>query len=105
MSQFSVKVVRVVKGRARGTVNQVGGYDDDVLVTRANGRQERVRRKFMIEGDHLLVPSQRALFVTVHVPDQGWYQLVAAGESHPRVSTKAQEDQAVERFTRAARGR
>jgi hypothetical protein len=105
MTQFSVKVLRVVKGDTWGTVtvNQVGGQDDDVLVTRANGKRERVTRRFVLDGDALLVPGQTALFMTVNVPESGWYQLVVAGESHPRARDRGEQDALVERFRRAAR--
>jgi hypothetical protein len=106
MTQFSVAVLRVVKGRTSGTVtaNQVGGLDHNVLVTRADGRRTKETRLFLLDGDALLVPGEVALFVSVHVPQSGWYQVVAGSESHPGAVNRAAQDALVERFARAARG-
>ncbi len=66
-SQFAVEVLQLLKGQAAGevTVNQVGGLDP------------QANQIMLLEGDALLRPGARELFLVVSVPERGWYQIVA----------------------------
>ena len=66
-TQFSVEVLKNVKGDVEGTVtvSQTGGYDEE------EGREVRV------EGDSLLQPGKKYLFATSYNPEEGWYAVVA----------------------------
>jgi hypothetical protein len=91
-SQFAVEVLQLVKGQAAGvvTVNQIGGLD------------QQARQIMLLEGDALLRPGAGELFLTVSVPELGWYQIVAAGHGHLSVDDPTQRKTLVNRFTQAA---
>ena len=91
-SQFAVEVLQRVKGQATGvvTVNQVGGLD------------QQARQMMLLEGDALLQPGTSELFLTVSVPERGWYQIVAAGHGHQSADDPTQRKTLVDRFTQAA---
>jgi hypothetical protein len=90
-TQFAIAVAQVVKGDAAGvvTVNQVGGLD------------QQTRRLMLFEGDALLRPGASELFLVVHVPERGWYQIVAGGFGHRAADDEARRAALVERFARA----
>jgi hypothetical protein len=90
-SQFAVEVLHVLKGQARGvvTVNQVGGLDPQAGQT------------MLLEGDALLRPGARELFLVVFVPERGWYQIVAAGHGHVPADDPDQRETLIDRFTQA----
>ena len=91
-TQFSVKVQRKLKGRARGTVtvSQLAGIDADTRVFVA------------FEGDALLRPGDKVLLIAEYDPEDGWYHLIAPGFSNQKTPTKQQEDRLVGRYARAA---
>ena len=90
-SQFAVEVLHLVKGQATGvvTVNQVGGLD------------QQAQQIMLLEGDSLLRPGASELFLTVSVPERGWYQIVAAGYGHLSADDPAQRTTLIDRFTQA----
>ncbi len=90
-SQFAVEVVHLLKGQAAGvvTVNQVGGLDP------------QAHQIMLLEGDVLLRPGARELFLVVSVPERGWYQIVAAGHGHLAADDPAQRQTLIDRFTLA----
>jgi hypothetical protein len=90
-SQFAVEVLDVLKGQAEGvvTVNQVGGLDPQAGQT------------MLLEGDALLRPGARELFLVVFVPERGWYQIVAAGHGHVPADDPDQRETLIDRFTQA----
>ncbi|MCD6056760.1 MAG: hypothetical protein K0Q89_290 [Thermomicrobiales bacterium] len=91
-SQFAVEVLQLIKGQAAGlvTVNQVGGLD------------EQARQMILLEGDVLLHPGASELFLTMSVPERGWYQIIAAGHGHLSADDPARRKTLVDRFTQAA---
>jgi hypothetical protein len=91
-SQFAVEVLQLFKGQAAGivTVNQVGGLD------------QQVHQIMLLEGDALLRPGTSELFLTVSVPERGWYQIIAAGHGHLSANDPAQRTRLIDRFTQAA---
>ena len=90
-SQFAVEVLHLLKGQAAGvvTVNQVGGLDP------------QAHQIMLLEGDALLRPGARELFLVVSVPERGWYQIVAAGHGHLDADDPAQGQALIDRFTQA----
>jgi len=90
-SQFAVEVLHLLKGQAAGEVivNQVGGLDP------------QAHQIMLLEGDALLRPGARELFLVVSVPERGWYQIVAAGHGHLTADDPAQRTRLIERFTQA----
>jgi hypothetical protein len=91
-SQFAVEVLHVLKGKAGGvvTVNQIGGLDTQAEAI------------MLLEGDALLRPGASELFLTVSVPERGWYQIVAAGHGHLSADDPAQRTTLIDRFIQAA---
>jgi hypothetical protein len=87
-SQFAVKVLHVLKGKAGGvvTVNQVGGLDT------------QAQEIMLLEGDPLLRPGASELFLVVSVPERGWYQIVAAGYGHIPADDPSQREGLIDRF-------
>jgi hypothetical protein len=90
-SQFAVEVLQLLKGQAAGvvTVNQVGGLDP------------QAHQIMLLEGDALLRPGDRELFLVVSVPERGWYQIVAGGHGHVAADDPAQRQTLIDRFTQA----
>ena len=90
-SQFAVEVRHVVKGEAEGvvTINQVGGLD------------AQARSMMLFDGDALLRSGRSELFLVVHIPEMGWYQIVAAGHGHLPADDVAQREALIDRFTQA----
>ena len=90
-TQFSVAVLKDIKGDLDGevTVSQTGGYDN------VRGRGVRV------EGDPMLEPGQRRLFVTSYDEQEGWYTIVAQPYGDVRIEDERQQADLVERFERA----
>ncbi len=90
-SQFAVEVRHVVKGEAAGvvTINQVGGQD------------AQARRMMLFEGDALLRSGRSELFLVVHIPEMGWYQIVAASHGHLPADDVAERQTLIDRFTLA----
>src|SRR5215211_701176 len=87
-SQFAVEVLHQVKGQAAGvvTVNQVGGLD------------QQAHQFMLLDGDALLRPGAKELFLVVSVPERGWYQIVAAGHGHAPADDPAQQKLLIGRF-------
>ena len=87
-----MRVLHVLKGKARGvvTVNQVGGLDS------------QAEEIMLLEGDALLRPGARELFLVVSVPERGWYQIIAAGYGHLPADDPAQREALIDRFRQAA---
>ena len=94
-TQFSVAVLKNIKGDLRGevTVSQTGGYDS------VQGRGVRV------EGDPMLEPGQQRLFVTSHDEREGWYTIVAQPYGDVRIEDERQRADLVEKFERASRAK
>src|SRR5215207_9658006 len=90
-SQFAVEVLHLLKGQAAGvvTVNQVGGPDP------------QAHQIMLLEGDALLRPGARELFLVVSVPERGWYQIIAGGHGHVAADDPAQRQTLIDRFTQA----
>jgi hypothetical protein len=90
-TQFSVEVLKNVKGDAEGTVtvSQAGGYDEE------EGREVRV------EGDSLLQPGKKYLFATSDNPEEGWYAVVAQPFGDVLVEGEARRRDVEERFEQA----
>ena len=90
-TQFSVEVLKNVKGDVEGTVtvSQTGGYDEE------EGREVRV------EGDSLLEPGKKYLFVTSYNPEEGWYAVVAQPFGTVPVEGEARRMEVEERFEQA----
>ena len=87
-SQFSVAVLRNVKGDLGGkvTVSQTGGYD------------ESVGRQVLIEGDPLLRPGQELLFATRYDQEEGWYTIAAQPFGTVPIEDERQRANLVHRF-------
>jgi hypothetical protein len=90
-TQFSVEVLKNVKGDVEGTVtvSQTGGYDEE------EGREVRV------EGDSLLQPGKKYLFATSYNPEEGWYAVVAQPFGDVLVEGEARRRDVEERFEQA----
>jgi hypothetical protein len=90
-TQFSVEVLKNVKGGVEGTVtvSQTGGYDEE------EGREVRV------EGDSLLQLGKKYLFVTSYNPEEGWYAVVAQPFGDVLVEGEARRSDVEERFEQA----
>ncbi|CAA9426246.1 MAG: hypothetical protein AVDCRST_MAG80-249 [uncultured Rubrobacteraceae bacterium] len=90
-TQFSVEVLKNVKGEVEGavTVSQTGGYDED------EGREVRV------EGDSLLKPGKKYLFVTSYDPEEDWYTVVAQPFGDVLVEGEARRSDVEARFEQA----
>jgi hypothetical protein len=90
-TQFSVEVLKNVKGDAEGTitVSETGGYDEE------EGREVRV------EGDSPLQPGKKYLFVTSYNSEEGWYAVVAQPFGDVLVEGEAQQTDLEERFEQA----
>src|SRR5687768_2461083 len=90
-SQFAVEVLHLLKGQAAGevTVNQVGGLDP------------QAHQIMLLEGDALLRPGARELFLVVSVPERGWYQIVAGGHGHLAADDPTQRQTLIDRFAQA----
>ena len=92
VTRFAVEVGENIKGRAGGTVtvNQMGGHDSEGTL-------------MLFEGDPLLVPGQKYLFVTRRVRAGGTYQLVAPGYDSVRIENAQGRIAVVRRFREAYR--
>ncbi len=90
-TQFSVEVLKNVKGDAEGTVtvSQTGGYDVE------EGREVRV------EGDSLLEPGKKYMFVTSYDLEEEWYVVVAQPFGDVLVEGEARRRDVEERFEQA----
>ncbi len=90
-TQFFVEVLKNVKGDAEGTVtvSQTGGYDEE------EGREVRV------EGDSLLEPGKKYMFVTSYNPEEEWYVVVAQPFGDVLVEGEARRRDVEERFEQA----
>jgi hypothetical protein len=90
-TQFSVEVLKNVKGDAAGTVtvSQTGGYDEE------EGREVRV------EGDSALQPGKKYLLATSYNPEEGWYSVVAQPFGEVLVEGEAWRRDVEERFEQA----
>ena len=90
-TQFSVEVLKNVKGDAEGTVtvSQTGGYDEE------EGREVR------IEGDLSLQPGEKYLFATSYNSEEGWYAVVAQPFGEVLVESEARLRDVEERFEQA----
>jgi hypothetical protein len=90
-TQFSVEVLKNVKGDAEGTVtvSQTGGYD------------EEEGREVLVEGDSLLQPGKMYLFSTSYNPEEGWYVVVAQPFGDVLVEGEARRRDVEERFEQA----
>lgn len=90
-TQFSVEVLKNVKGDVEGTVtvSQTGGYDE------AEGRE------VYVEGDSLLQPGKKYMFVTSYNPEEGWYAVVAQPFGDVLVEGEARRTDVEERFEQA----
>jgi hypothetical protein len=87
-TQYAVEVVETIKGDAAGvvTVNQVGGVD------------AQSQQPMALAGDAPLAPGSSDLFLVVHVPERGWYQIAAGGYGHLAADDPAQRETLVARF-------
>jgi hypothetical protein len=90
-TQFSVEVLKNVKGDAEGTVtvSQTGGYD------------EEEGREVLVEGDSLLQPGKKYLFATSYDREEGWYAVVAQPFGDMLVEGEARRRDVEERFEQA----
>ena len=90
-TQFSIEVLKNVKGDAEGkvTVSQTGGYDEE------EGREVRV------EGNSLLEPGKKYMFVTSYNPEEEWYVVVAQPFGNVLVEGEARRRDVEERFEQA----
>lgn len=87
-TQYSVRVLEVVKGALAGTVtvNQFGG--------------DKGGRPVRLDGDELLEPGQTYLFATRTRTDRGWHTLVA-NHGDVKVRGDAHREQLRRRFAAA----
>ena len=90
-TQFSVEVLKNVKGDAEDTVtvSQTGGYD------------EEEGHEVLVEGDSLLQPGKKYLFATSYNSDEGWYAVVAQPFGDVLVEGEARRTDVEERFEQA----
>ena len=90
-TQFSVEVLKNVKGRLGGivTVSQEGAYDP------ARGCV------MLMEDDPLLKPGQEVMFFTRRDEGRGWHQIVSAGYGDVRIEDEQHREELVRRFERA----
>ncbi len=90
-TQFSVEVLKNVKGDAEGTVtvSQTGGYD------------EEEGREVLVEGDSLVQLGKKYLFVTSYNSEEGWYAVVAQPFGDVLVEGEARRRDVEERFEQA----
>jgi hypothetical protein len=91
-TQYAVEVVETIKGDAAEvvTVNQVGGVDASA------------GRPMMLAGDAPLRPGTSELFLTVAVPERGWYQIAAGGFGHLAADDLTRREVLVARFSQPA---
>ena len=90
-TQFSVEVLKNVKGRLGGivTVSQEGAYDP------ARGCV------MLMEDDPLLKPGQEVMFFTRRDEGRGWHRIVSAGYGDVRIEDEQHREELVRRFERA----
>lgn len=90
-TQFSVEVLRTVKGDLTGnvTVSQHGGYDP------ASGQE------MVVEDDHLLRPGGVYMFSTNYDPQRDWQQIVAGPFGNVGADTQDERNTLVQTFTEA----
>ena len=90
-TQFSVEVLRAVKGDLAGnvTVSQHGGYDP------ATGQEA------VVEDDHPLRPGQVYMFSTNHDPQRDWQQIVAGPFGNVGAESQAERDALTRQFAEA----
>lgn len=88
-TQFSVRVLENIKGDLDGTitVSQYGGYDEGELE--------------LVEGDTLLEPGQRHLFVTRYNQYDDWHTIVTPNKADIPINSQEEYDRLVERFQQA----
>jgi hypothetical protein len=90
-TQFSVEVLKNVKGKLEGavTVSQQGTYDPERgCVT-------------LMEDDPLLEPGQEVMFFTRRDEGRGWHQIFSAGYGDVRIDDEQHREDLVRRFERA----
>lgn len=92
-TQFSVDVLKVLKGEISGEiiVNQQGGYDPEDEST------------VLMEGDPLLKPGNTYLFTTKRDSQKGWLSIVAPGYADIMITSPEQRVDAIREFEEAVR--
>lgn len=106
-TQFSVEVLRNIKGRLSGTVtvSQDGGvveYKADKDYPEAGVRAgETVRELVLVEEDSLLEPGRKYMLVTSKDPVNGWHQIVAPGKGNERIDKTGELEELEGEFEQA----
>lgn len=106
-TEFSVEVLRNVKGNLSGTVtvSQTGGWVEYTAQGRylEDGIQpgDRVRELAIREGDSLLEPGDVYLFVTGHNEEGSYHQITAPGHGNVPANSPQKRAVLIERFTEA----
>lgn len=105
-TQFRVGVEKNLKGSLNGsvTVSQDSGYVDYVA-DRGADKGKRVKTLILLNGDHLLEPGQRYLFVTSREPGTDYHRITTPGYGDVPVGDGPNEkrlDPLVAKFTQAA---
>lgn len=106
-TEFSVEVLRNIKGNLSGTVtvSQTGGWVEYT----ARGRDleegiepgDRVRELSLADGDPLLDPGDTYLFVTGHNERGGYHQITTPGYGNVPANSPQKRANLVERFVEA----
>ena len=106
-SQFSVEVLRNLKGDLAGrvTINQRGGYQEYPADRDYPGQGvqegDRVRELSLINGVPLLEPGREYLFVTVYDREDGWHEMVSPRVGKLKIEDGAQREALIRHFERA----
>lgn len=92
-TQYSVEPLENIKGDLKDeiTVNQQGGS------IKQNGKSKKV----LIEGDPLLEPGKRYMFVTRYEEDKDWYTIAAQPYGDIKVEDKEKRKKTKEEFDKA----
>ena len=92
-TQFSVEPLDNIKGDLTETitVNQQGG----------SVKQNSEKKKVLIEGDPLLEPGKKYMFVTRHEEDKDWYTIAAQPYGDVKVEDKVKRENVKEKFKQA----
>ncbi len=106
-TEFSVKVLRNVKGNLSGnvTVSQTGGWVEYTAQGNNLGHGiqpgDQVRELALADGDPLLEPGDLYLFVTRYNEEGGYYQITTPGHGNVPANSPQKRANLVERFTEA----
>ncbi|MGB3681512.1 MAG: hypothetical protein WA990_03395 [Rubrobacteraceae bacterium] len=92
-TQFSVEPLEDIKGETKDTVtvNQQGG----------SIKQDGDKKKVLIEGDPLLEPGKKYMFVTRYEENKDWYTIAAQPFGDVKVEDKEKLRKTKEKFEKA----